>query len=335
MSGERREKIELSVSWGSGAGSIRCEADDTPNAMKTTVQKLLAAFVSAWPPVRDVLPISEQRQPEAVAGPPVESSDCVLTERLWEEYKRGHGDGQSGLRRSVADDLLKALGIEKTIHDPVLDLDLGMIKVAEAVADANKWREREKTATDIRDAALDEAERIATTMASNNTVAANGASTSDLAVTYRTRAAAFQEMALECRALKSKPALQPAKNPGELQQAATKWEPDSPTDLPDEEQPPSEPPPEKLRELFEHREAREEATRSVDALATSDVHDFGWALAQMRAGNKVRRREWAAQNYEGCWWLVKAEDGTSWWRGSTSFGQEPRHLLATDWEVVE
>lgn len=137
------------------------------------------------------------------------------------------------------------------------------------------------------------------------------------------------------RALKSKPAPQPSENLGELQQAAPKWEPDSPTDLPDEEQPPSEPPPEKLRELFEHREAREEAARRLDSLATSDVHDFGWALAQMHAGKKVRRREWAAQNYEGCWWLVKAEDGTSWWRASTSFGQEPRHLLATDWEVVE
>lgn len=52
MSTEDREKLELKVSWAEGCGVIQCEASRTPNAMKTTVQKLAAAFTAAWPPSR-------------------------------------------------------------------------------------------------------------------------------------------------------------------------------------------------------------------------------------------------------------------------------------------
>lgn len=163
-----------------------------------------------------------------------------------------------------------------------------------AAEDAKKWREREETATDIRDAALEEAaarfDRSAATLT------------------------AWQVRSF-IRALKSKP--------------APKWEPDSPTDLPDEQQAPREPPPEKLRELFEHREAREEAARRLDALATSDAHDFGWALAQMRAGKKVRRPVWEHPYfYRFTGSRIEDESGVSavvhW-----------ENILATDWEVAE
>lgn len=187
----------------------------------------------------------------------------------------------------------------------------------------------------VRDAALEEVERVATTMASNNTAAANCASTGNLAVTYRARAAAFREMASECHALKSKPTPQPSDNPGELQQAAPTWEPDSPTDLPDEEQPPRTPTPEQERELAERREAREEATRRLDALATSDVHDFGWALAQMRAGKKVRRPSILdggriSVDAEMRMFLVHRIGYAN--RGFTPSSVD---LLATDWELAE
>ena len=52
MSTEDREKLELKVSWAEGCGVIQCEASRTPSAMKTTVQKLAAAFTAAWPPAR-------------------------------------------------------------------------------------------------------------------------------------------------------------------------------------------------------------------------------------------------------------------------------------------
>lgn len=130
----------------------------------------------------------------------------------------------------------------------------------------------------------------------------------------------------------SKPAPQPSENPGELQKPTQKWEPDSPTDLPDEEQSPREPTPEKLRELFEHREAREEAARRLDALATSHVHDFGWALAQMRAGKKVRRPHWHTSCHlawrENSVWDVDQV-------GRSNYKPFSSDWAATDWEVVE
>lgn len=125
-----------------------------------------------------------------------------------------------------------------------------------------------------------------------------------------------ETIAFRIRALKSKP--------------APKWEPDSPTDLPDEQQAPREPPPEKLRELFEHREAREEAARRLDALATSDAHDFGWALAQMRAGKKVRRRVFIPGAH------YRWDGGCVLSHTSTPQDLMPwNDLTATDWEVAE
>lgn len=110
------------------------------------------------------------------------------------------------------------------------------------------------------------------------------------------------------RALKSKHTPQPSKNPGESQQATPTWEPDSPTDLPDEEQPQSG-----LVQL---------------AVGPTD-RDFGWALQQMRAGKKVRRRVWEyAYFYRFTGKRIEDESGVSavvhW-----------ENILATDWEVAE
>jgi hypothetical protein len=58
------------------------------------------------------------------------------------------------------------------------------------------------------------------------------------------------------------------------------------------------------------------------------IHDFGWALAQMRAGKTVTRDGWASQN------VLSAEGIDKGWvqlgRGRLSFDA----MLATDWKVV-
>lgn len=320
MSDERREKIELSVSWKGGAASIQCEAGGTPNAMKMTVQKLAAAFVAAWPPARDVwcahvesaagtsippslLSENEKRFREEVAaslrvilypGQPAPSLDLDgLLHEADARLNRGKPPLGNPPPSVVLSDVERKLAAAlNTEPDDFEDLTRVAMRAAE---DAKKWRERERTATDIRDAALEEAaarfDRSAATLT------------------------AWQVRSF-IRALKSKP--------------APKWEPDSPTDLPDEQQAPREPPPEKLRELFEHREAREEAARRLDALATSDAHDFGWALAQMRAGKKVRRRVFipgAHYRWDGGYVLNHTstpQDLMPW-----------NDLTATDWEVAE
>lgn len=125
------------------------------------------------------------------------------------------------------------------------------------------------------------------------------------------------------------PAPQPSDNPGELQQAAPTWEPDSPTDLPDEEQPPRTLTQEQERELAERRATRADVGRQIDALATSDVHDFGWALAQMRAGKKVRRKGSATpavldSQAIDMGWVQLGRGRLSW-----------ESMSATDWEVAE
>lgn len=88
---------------------------------------------------------------------------------------------------------------------------------------------------------------------------------------------------------------------------------------------------ETLRTLRERRETRADIGRQIDALATSDVHDFGWALAQMRAGKKVRRRVW---DPKAAWSCVRDEDGGMWGRASVH-GLDWVAVLATDWQVVE
>lgn len=87
--------------------------------------------------------------------------------------------------------------------------------------------------------------------------------------------------------------------------------------------------PEQERELAERREAREEAVRRLDALAMSDVHDFGWALAQMRAGRMVRRPSWDAGAH------VFIREGGWLKNGGLAGPLDGAHILATDWEVVE
>jgi hypothetical protein len=61
------------------------------------------------------------------------------------------------------------------------------------------------------------------------------------------------------------------------------------------------------------------------------IHDFGWALQQMRAGKKVRRGGW--QDSEA-WSVSRADDGSFWGRASVR-QLHWEHVLATDWEVVE
>lgn len=58
------------------------------------------------------------------------------------------------------------------------------------------------------------------------------------------------------------------------------------------------------------------------------VHDFGWALAQMRAGKKVRVSSWGA----GCWIRLDSDDFRD--EGGLKRGPNTAILLKTDWEVV-
>lgn len=65
---------------------------------------------------------------------------------------------------------------------------------------------------------------------------------------------------------------------------------------------------------------------------SSNGNDFGWALAQMRDGNKVRRQGWRPEE-----WIalrddrkeIVDEDG-----GVTRF-LDSKPILATDWTVAE
>lgn len=86
---------------------------------------------------------------------------------------------------------------------------------------------------------------------------------------------------------------------------------------------------ETLRTLRERRETRADVGRQIDALATSDVHDFGWALAQMRAGKKVRRKGSATpavldSQAIDMGWVQLGRGRLSW-----------ESMSATDWEVAE
>lgn len=152
-----------------------------------------------------------------------------------------------------------------------------------------------QTEARVRDAALEEAAKLADTEAAR----IGPAEVTGEAVLCVVRA---------IRALKSKPAPQPSENPGDLPKPSPKWEPDSPTDLPDEEQPQPE-----LVPL---------------AVGPTD-HDFGWALAQMRAGKKVRRREWGSVGYL----LVSGEHVLNDWGVAPNWSSG--YILATDWEVAE
>ena len=62
------------------------------------------------------------------------------------------------------------------------------------------------------------------------------------------------------------------------------------------------------------------------------VHDFGWALQQMRAGKKVRMASWPHGYYvemgNHLWWCITGTRVNEW-KGNSG------HLLATDWEVAE
>lgn len=120
------------------------------------------------------------------------------------EVPRAYSATERLVRGQVADRLTAILfpGSAR----PNWTLEEAFSGVANAAEGAKKWREREEAATGVRDAALEEVERIATSMSLRNRDASDTADSSDMRATYRTRAAAFREMALECRALKSKPA---------------------------------------------------------------------------------------------------------------------------------
>lgn len=179
----------------------------------------------------------------------------------------------------------------------------------------------------IRDAALEEVERIATSMSLRNRDASDTADSSDMRVTYRTRAAAFQEMALECRALKSKPA------PVDLHLSAKDEEEilasgggfshvSGKTTQAGPAPQPSDDPGELPKDCIEGRRTYQQCHEGLCSHLV--VHDFGWALAQMRAGKKVRRKAWGSSSgpvsYAGLCNAVPVD---------------PKELVATDWEVVE
>lgn len=76
---------------------------------------------------------------------------------------------------------------------------------------------------------------------------------------------------------------------------------------------------ETLRSLKEQRDTREDVGRRIDEHVTSDVHDFGWALAQMRAGHGARtpdepgRTYWALDTYKtGVFFSLSAINSTRW-----------------------
>lgn len=139
----------------------------------------------------------------------------------------------------------------------------------------------EQARNDIRDAALEDAATV------------------DLAGMTEWARGVVRE---RIRAMKSKP--------------APKWEPDSPTDLPDEEQPQPE-----LVPL---------------AVGPTD-RDFGWALQQMRAGKKVRRP--GDEEIFGPGDIVRpirfSYNDAIIHNDGTDARLSHSDLRATDWEVVE
>lgn len=327
MSDERREKIELSVSWGCGAGSIQCEADGTPNAMRNTVQKLVAAFVAAWPTARAALSVPEQNQPEAVASAPEPNAYASGYNRAITDahnamaYEFGHASqdpngirAQAAIRRlykpvaavPTPDEEKAQPTLEKQCSDALDEYAAFRVMGGEAKTLPERIRLLGDSWQRVKAAHAEAEEQVSRLLAeaTKREMAIRDAALEE-AVTVMGNVGLppldeWMKTIEAIRARKSKPA---------------------PVLTPDQ-----------VRELDERRESREEAARKLDALVTSNVHDFGWALAQMRAGKKVRRPHWHTSCHlawrENSVWDIDQVGRSNYKPFSADWG-------ATDWEVAE
>jgi nucleotide-binding universal stress UspA family protein len=84
------------------------------------------------------------------------------------------------------------------------------------------------------------------------------------------------------------------------------------------------------RACMEHAAAKWEHGE-MDGPAPEPIHDFGWALQQMRAGKKVRREAWEDRSA-----FVSARAGLLKMNGTNSdFTPWESTVFATDWQVLE